>query len=174
MPERKTYVESCLVLQCAGFLEAGEVPPLLVRAPRHDDEVLGLHFFRTRLEDVHLDGLTLPRTFFGRSEIRKVSMRDSDLSESTANWNDFVDVDLSAADLSRANLRASRFERVSFRGAVLRDADLRHATFRGCAFDAADLTGARLTRGLRWLFFLSHAQRRGIDWQPPGPEPEGG
>jgi len=65
------------------------------RAPRHDDEQLGVSFFRTRLADVTLDGLTLPRTFFGRSEIRGVSFPVTDLSESTANWNDFIDVDFS-------------------------------------------------------------------------------
>ncbi|PYM90666.1 MAG: hypothetical protein DME04_22310 [Candidatus Rokuibacteriota bacterium] len=60
--------------------------------------------------------------------------RAHDLSESTANWNDFIDVDFSSADLSRADLRASIFERVSFRRTVLRGADLRRAKFRGCIF----------------------------------------
>jgi uncharacterized protein YjbI with pentapeptide repeats len=116
----------------------------------------------------------LPRTFFGRSEIRSVSFRGSDLSESTANWNDFIDVDFSSTDLSRADFRASIFDRVSFRGAVLRGADLRRATFRGSTFIDADMAGARLTRGFGWLFRLSRAQRAVIDWQPSGPEPEGG
>ena len=174
MPDRVPYAESCRVLQTKELLETDELPSLPVRPPRHDDEQLGVSFFRTRLADVALDGLTLPRTFFGRSEIRSVSFRGSDLSESTANWNDFIDVDFSSADLSRADFRSSTFERVGFRGAVLRGADLRRATFRGCTFTDADMSGARLTRGFGWLLRLSRTQRAVIDWQPPGPEPEGG
>jgi len=174
MPERKPYAESCRVLQSQELLEADQLPPLPERAPRHDDEQLGVSFFRTRLADVALDGLTVPRTFFGRSEIRGVSFGGTDLSESTANWNDFIDVDFSSADLSRADLRASIFESVSFRGAVLRGTDLRRATFRGCTFTDADMTGVKLTRAFTWLFQLSRAQRAVIDWQSPGPEPEGG
>lgn len=174
MPDRVPYAESCKVLQSKELLEGDSHPPLPDRSPRHDDEHLGISFFRTRLADVTLDGLTLPRTFFGRSEICSVSFRGSDLSESTANWNDFIDVDFSSCDLSRADFRASNFERVNFRKAVLRNADLRRATFRGCTFTDADMAGAKLTRTLTWLFRLSRAQRAAIDWQPPGPEPEGG
>lgn len=174
MPERASYAQSCRILQSQELLESSELPALPERAPRHDDEQLGVSFFRTRLADVTLDGLTLPRTFFGRSEIRGVSFRGTDLSESTANWNDFTEVDFSSADLSRADLRASVFERTSFRGADLRDADLRRAAFRGCTFTDADMRGAKLTRAFAWLFSLSRAQRAVVDWQPPGPEPEGG
>ena len=174
MPDRAPYAKSCGVLQSKELLEAGELPPLSERPPRHDDEKLGVSFFRTRLADVALDGLTLPRTFFGRSEIRCVSFRGSDLSESTANWNDFIDVDFGSADLSRTDFRASIFQRVSFRGAALRGADLRRTTFRSCVFADADMTGARLVCGLGWLFSLSRSQQAVIDWQSPGPEPEGG
>ncbi len=174
MPERVSYAASCGVLQSKQLLETDRLPALPERPPRHDDPQLGVSFFRTRLANVELSYLTLPRTFFGRSEIRSVSFRGSDLSDATASWNDFIDVDLSSADLSRADFRASMFERVSFRGAVLRGADLRHCTFRGCTFTNADLTGARLTRGLVWLLRLSRGQRADIDWRAPGPEPEGG
>ena len=175
MPNRIPYAESCKVLQSKELLEADKFPPLPTRAPRHDDEQLGVSFFRTRLAKVALDDLTFPRTFFGRSEIRSVSFRNTDLSESTANWNDFIDVDFSSADLSRANFRASIFERVSFHGAVLHGTDFRRATFRGCTFSEADMTGTKLTRAFTWLFRLSRTQRDVIDWQSqPGPEPEGG
>ena len=174
MSDRVPYAESCRILQSKNLLDAGRIPGLLGRPPRHDDQELGVNFFRTSLADVTLDGLTLPRTFFGRSEIRSVSFRSSDLSESTANWNDFSDVDFSSADLSRIDFRASVFERVSFLGAALRGADLRHATFRNCTFTGADMTGARLTRGFSWRFRLSPIQRAVVDWQPQGAEPEGG
>lgn len=175
MPERMPDVESCEFLQGQGLLDAGDIPPLPARSPRHDDEQLGVSFFRTCLVDVTLDHLTLPRSFFGRSEIRNVSFRGTDLSESTANWNDFINVNLSYANLSRADFRASIFERVSFRGAVLRGADLRRATFHRCTFADADLTGAKITRAPVWLFRLSRAQRHTVDWQSDtGPEPQGG
>jgi uncharacterized protein YjbI with pentapeptide repeats len=174
MSERKSYLESCQVLKDQELSEGDEIPPLPERAPRYDDEQPGISFFRTQIAGATLSGLSLPRTFFGRSEIRGVSFRGTDLSESTANWNDFIDVDFGSADLSRADLRASVFERVSFRGAILRDADLRRTTFRDCTFTDADMTNTRLTRSFGWLFRLSPRQRAVIDWQPPGPEPEGG
>jgi uncharacterized protein YjbI with pentapeptide repeats len=157
------------------LLEGDKLPELPARAPRHDDEELGVSFFRTCLADARLEDLTLSRTFFGRSEIREVSFRGTDLSESTACWNDFVDVDIGEADLSGADLRASIFQRVNFRGAVLRGADLRQTTFSGCTFANADLAGAKLTRSVLWFFRLSSTQRRSVDWHlGPGPEPEGG
>jgi len=175
MPSRKPYRESCQVLKDQQLLEGDALPELPGRAPRYDDQQLGVSFFRTQLADARLEGLTLPRTFIGRSEIRGVSFRGTDLSESTGCWNDFVDVDFGEADLSRVDLRGSIFQRVSFRCAVLRGADLRRTSFRGCTFADADLTGAKLTYSLLWLFRLSSAQRRSIDWQSgPGSEPEGG
>lgn len=175
MPDRKPYEESCRFLKDQQLLEGDTLPELPARAPRYDDEDLGVSFFRTELADARLEGLTLPRTFFGRSEIRGVSFKGTDLSQSTACWNDFVEVDLGGADLSGADLRASIFKRVSFRGALLRGADLRRASFTGCTFTDADLSGAKLTRSLSWFFRLSPAQRRTVDWQSdPGPEPDGG
>ena len=175
MPDRKPYGESCQFLKDQQLLDGDTLPGLPARAPRYDDEDLGVSFFRTQLSGARLEGLTLPRTFFGRSEIRGVSFRGSDLSQSTACWNDFVDVDFGEADLSEADLRASIFQRVSFRGAILRGADLRRTSFTGCTFAGADLAGAKLSRSFTWLFRLSSTQRRAVDWQSgPGPEPDGG
>lgn len=175
MTNRKPYKESCQLLIDWQLLEGDTLPELPPRPPRDDDEQLGVSFFRTKLADVQLQSLTLPRTFFGRSEIRAVSFHDTDLSESNAAWNDFIDVDFSEADLSRVDLRGSIFKRVNFRGAILRGADLRRTEFRGCTFTDADLTGAKLSRSLLWFLRLSSAQRRSVDWQSgPGPEPEGG
>ena len=127
------------------------------------------------LADVKLEHLTLPRTFFGRSEIRAASFRDTDLSESTANWNDFVDVDFSSADLSRCDFRACPFQKVRFVGAVLVSADFRHCSFAGCDFTGADLTGAKFTKKAAASLQLSSEQQRVIDWQADdGDEPEGG
>src|SRR5438445_12979364 len=108
--DRKSYLESCKFLQSCEILETGEIPLMPERMPRYDDENFGVSFFRTKLADVSLDSLTLPRTFFGRSEIRNVSFRGSDFSESSANWNDFINVDFSYANLSKLELRASILE----------------------------------------------------------------
>jgi uncharacterized protein YjbI with pentapeptide repeats len=163
------------MLQSQQVIDPGNIPPLLQKPPRHDDEVLGVNFFRTMLADSKIEHLTLPRTFFGRSEIRATSFRDSDLSETTANWNDFVDVDFSAADISRSDFRACVFERTRFSGAKLAGVDFRHCSFTGCDFAGADLAGAKFTKKTGASLRLSSDQQGTVDWQvDDGEEPEGG
>jgi uncharacterized protein YjbI with pentapeptide repeats len=176
MPQKLSYEDSCRILQRQQIIEDGVIPPLPPQSPRYDDEEpLGLNFFRTRLADARLEHLTLPRTFFGRSEIRDICFRDTDLSESTANWNNFINVDFSSADLSRCDLRGSVFQRVRFTGAVLRCADLRHGSFTDCDFSGADMTGAKLTSVAAASLGLSSDQQRAIDAQTDdGDEPDGG
>jgi uncharacterized protein YjbI with pentapeptide repeats len=174
MSQRLSYDNSCRHLQREKLIDPGGIPPFPKRPPRHDDEVLGVHFFRTMLAGAKLEHLTLPRTFFGRSGIRATSFRDTDLSESTANWNDFVDVDFSSADLSRCDFRACPFQRVRFAGALLISADFRHCTFTGCDFTGADLTGAKFAKKAAASVQLSSEQQQIIDWQADdGDEPEG-
>ncbi len=174
-PDRIAYHESCKRVQAMGLLRPGEVPPLPSKPPRHDDEVLAVRFFRKLLTEAALENLSLPRTFFGRSEIRGVSFQNTDLSESTANWNDFIEVNFSEADLSRVDFRASELERVNFSGAVLRGADLRNTGLRHCTFTDADMTGAKLQRTTGMGLTLSEAQKSVIEWfMFPGPTPEGG
>lgn len=146
MPQRLSYEESCRALQEVQLIEAGELPPMRSGLPWHDDEVLGVSFFRTMVVDQKLENLTLPHTFFGRSEIRAVSFCGSDLSGSTANWNDFIEVDFTDADLSGSDLRACLFEGVKFRGARLVGVDLRYCGFKQCDFTEADLMDAKLTQ----------------------------
>ncbi len=144
------------------------------RAPLHDDEVLGVEFFRTQLANARLENLTLQRTFIGRSEIRVVSFRGTDLSESTMCWNDFIEVDFSGADLRRADLRASTFERVVFDSADLTDADLRRSAFSACSRKGAILTNAKLSPAAARAMSLTSDQRGQLDLQDDGPEPGGG
>jgi uncharacterized protein YjbI with pentapeptide repeats len=122
-----------------------------------------------------LSGLTLPRTFFGRSEIKGASFRGTDLRESRLCWNDFIDVDFSETILSDADLRASLFERVSFAGTDLRFADLRRSTFTNCVFDRSSMKGTILTRRLGKTLSLSGSQLSEINWtDDDGEEPVGG
>jgi hypothetical protein len=152
---RLSYEESCRELQKQHLLDPGEMPPLPHRPPRYDDETLGVSFFRTMLAEAKLEKLTLPWTFFGRSEIRATSLKDTDLSGSVANWNDFIDVDFSAASLSSA--------------------DLRYCGFKECDFTDADLTDTKLTRKAGAALDLSAEQRCVVDWQADdGEEPAGG
>jgi uncharacterized protein YjbI with pentapeptide repeats len=172
---RLSYEDSCRALQDQQIIDLGDIPPLAQKPPRHDDKALGVSFFRTMLADSQVEHLTLPRTFFGRSEIRSVSFQDTDLSEATANWNDFIDVDFSTSDISRSDFRASVFERVRFNGARLAGVDFRHCVFTDCNFSGADLTSAKLTRKTGALLQLSSEQQKVIDWQAEdGWEPEGG
>lgn len=193
---RLSYEESYWLLQRLGRVEDGPVLPLPNRRPRFDDDLThGVRFFRTwvgsgspyglrasspedeggGLGEHDLENLTLPRTYFGRSEISYISFRNTDLSESTLCWNDFIEVDFTDADLSGSDLRASIFKRTSFVRADLRDADLRHSTFRECNFTGADLCGAKLTRARGQDLVLSGEQKRVIDWQEgEGEQPDGG
>jgi uncharacterized protein YjbI with pentapeptide repeats len=172
---RLSYEDSCRVLQKRQLIEPGEIPPLPDGPPHHDDEAPGVQFFRTMLADAKLENLTLPRTFFSRSEIRATSFRDTDLSESTANWNDFIEVDFSAADLSRSDLRVCLFERVQFKGANLAGVDLRYCGFKSCNFADAHLIDAKLTQKIGRILNLTPEQQSVIDWQAEdGDEPAGG
>jgi hypothetical protein len=132
---RLSYEESCKFLQRYYHLGMGAnsaIPPM----PEHRPDIYGgdgVRFFRTwvgvgrpfglkplRPEDdvgvaEHtLENLTLPRTFFGRSEISSISFQNTDLSESTLCWNDFIEVNFTDADLSESDLRASIYRRVTF------------------------------------------------------------
>jgi hypothetical protein len=172
---RRSYEESCRELQRQAVIESGAVPCLPKRRPNFDDSQLGVHFFKTRLADNVIENLTLPRTFFGRTQIDQVTFRNTNLSESVLCWNDFDGVDFTNADLSGCDLRGSIFKETLFVSANLERADLRHSTFKACDFRGANLRGAKLTRKGGAQIPLSTKQRRSIDWQDSeGPEPPGG
>ena len=159
------------------MLAPDDQAPLPPRRPRYDDAgPLGVNFFRTFLEGPKdLSNLTLPRTFFGRSEIRDISFQGSDLRESTLCWNDFISVDFGEANLSNSDLRSSVYESVRFAGTTLDGTDLRRSSFSGCTFESASMRGTILTRAQGSRMDLSAEQRDEIDWQDEdGDEPGGG
>lgn len=175
--ERISWDQSVQKLIDEGVLWGDEARPVLPeRIPRFDDEgPLGVTFFKTRVNDVHLTNLTLPRTFFGRSGIDRTNFENSDLSESTLCWNDFTDVSFRKTDLRESDLRASIFERVDFTEADLRSCDLRHSSFLSCTFQGTLLDNAKLTRDQVGKLSLSNEQVRSISIQDdPGEEPLGG
>jgi len=177
MTTRLGYHESIRRLQQLGFLGTGKNPPIPNHVPQpEDEEPLGLSFFKTFvLEGADLNNLTLPRTFFGRSEINSASFRNSDLSESNFRWNDFIDVDFTEAILAGTDFRASIYTRVSFTRADLRGADMRRASFEECVFDGAPMDDAALTRKQGLCLVLSSCQKGAINWyDDDGPEPSGG
>lgn len=140
-----------------------------------DEELIGADIFRTELADADLSNLTMPRTFFGKSEVRDTSFRNSDLRESNLCWNDFVRVDFSQASLVGADLRSSLYDDVCFDGADLRMADLRRCDLDGCTFIGADLRGAIISFNEAVRLPFSHEQKAGLDKRPDdGPEPDGG
>lgn len=174
---RLDYEASCRRLQQLGLIDPGPIPPKPDRMPRYDDdEPLGVSFFRTIVGDgADLSNLTLPRTFFGRSEISNVHFRNSELTESSLCWNDFIDVDFTDAVLVCSDLRASIYIRVNFTRADLSDCDLRLSNFDDCRFMDARMAGAVLTRQQGRSLPLSSKQRASISWAgEDGPEPGGG
>jgi hypothetical protein len=174
---RLPYDESICRLQELGFLAQDENPHMPDHVPDPEsDESAGLSFFRTFVGDAaELSNLTIPRTFFGRSEISDACFRNTDLTESNLCWNDFTDVDFTEAALVRADLRASIYTRVNFTRADLRGADMRRADLKRCVFDDAIMESAILTRKQGRRLELSPAQVAVVDWRDDaGPEPSGG
>ena len=119
MNERISYEESYLRLQERGHFSEKAVPPIRSQIPSiQDEEPLGISFFRTfvgeeepgLMEDIA--NMTLPRTFFGRTEVRQTSFKHTDLSESCLCWNDFILVDFTEACLSGSDMRASLYDHV--------------------------------------------------------------
>jgi uncharacterized protein YjbI with pentapeptide repeats len=177
MATRLSYDLSCARLREIGLLSHDEHPPVPDRLPQHDDEEpLGVNVFRTQLNaGLDLAELTLPRTFFGRSEINQVSFQNSDLHESNLCWNDFIGTDFRGADLAGSDMRSSLFRNVLFVGSNLNGTDLRRSSFIDCNFELARMKGARLTRQQGTTIRLSDAQMADISWcDESGPEPGGG
>jgi uncharacterized protein YjbI with pentapeptide repeats len=174
---RLDYENSKRRLRDLGFLGEEEQSPLPDHIPQpEDEEPLGVSLFRTAVGDgADLSNLSIPRTFFGRSEISNVSFHNTDLSESNLRWNDFSDVDFTEAILTRADLRASIYTRVNFTRTDLRGADMRRASFDDCVFDDAMMNGAVLARKHGPRLALSSTQKAAIDWRDEdGPAPSGG
>jgi uncharacterized protein YjbI with pentapeptide repeats len=175
--ERLQYNDSLRWLRELGWIGQDEHPPMPDHVPQQgDEEPLGLSFFRTFVgEGADLSNLSIPRTFFGRSEVSNAWFCNTDLTESNLRWNDFIDVDFTEATLVRSDLRASIYTRVKFTRTDLRGADMRRCTFEDCTFDDAQMEGAILTRRQGERLSLSKAQKAAIDWRAEeGPEPSGG
>jgi hypothetical protein len=131
-----------------------------------------LGFYRTRVyaEDFH--NLTMPRTFFARTELERVLFRGSDLSASFMCWDDWLDCDFTEADLSGADMRASLYINCTFAHANLTGADLRSSSFVDCAFTNAQMQGSKMTKAQAADMLLSDAQRAEIVWKrTDGPAP---
>lgn len=172
---RFSYEDSYRALQKRKLLKPGDILPLRHEPPRHNDEPSGVRFFNSTIGRTKLEHLTLPRTFISRSEFRATSFKDTDLSQSTANWNDFIGVNFSEADLSGSDFRACVFNGVKFKNANLAGVDFRYCGFTKCDFTGANLTDVKLVQKAGRALKLTPEQQSVIDWQADeGDEPEGG
>src|SRR5262249_37191512 len=157
-----SYEESWRRLHDAADESVPPPPPVSDHIPRPDDDISGVSFFRTLIEGEDFRNLTLPRTFFGRSEINDTRFSGTDLTESNMCWNDFTDVDFSKAVLVGCDARSSLFCDVTFASANLSHADLRHSTFESCDFTGAQMHGTILTRTQGASLVLSGQQKAEI------------
>jgi uncharacterized protein YjbI with pentapeptide repeats len=160
---RLSYADSFARLQRMGLLKPGPLPA-----------AAGVRLERTTLTG-DFAGLTLPRTRLGRMLVKGATFRETDLSESTLCWCDFVSVDFTDACLRRSDLRASAYRQVNFARCDLRGADLRHSDFEACDFTDARMEGAMLAHLAGRHLPLSQRQRAGVFWlADDGDEPSGG
>jgi BTB/POZ domain-containing protein KCTD9 len=172
---RLDYEESIAELKRRGFLGDDDRPSIPRNIPSPlDEDPHGVSFFRTHVEG-DLSGLSIPRTFVCRSEVRDCRFVGTDLSESFLCWNDFIDVDFSSAVLRGADLRSSIYTRACFVGADLSRADLRRIAFEDCDFTGALLVAAKVSRSQTKGLKISSEQKKQIElsWFS-GEEPPGG
>jgi uncharacterized protein YjbI with pentapeptide repeats len=181
-PKRRTLAATWKHLEAQGETvprDSKGKPFVPKKMPAYDDNKLGFEFFRTFCEDTDYSNLTLPHTYFGRSELKNVNFANTDLSGSCMCWNDFIECDFSGADLTGCDMRSSTFENCKFDGATFNSTDLRRSSFEGCTFKKADLKGAIAddVYGSEFGLYdaLTKAQQKAITWhEEPGPEPLGG
>jgi len=179
---RLTPENSIKYIRDLGWDVPDDSSAFLKSMPSETDGELGLRFFRTNVHNAQFDYLTIPRTYFGRSEIKSTTFEHSDLVESRMCWNDWQYCHFAGADLSGCDLRRSHFEYCYFNGANLKGADLRGACFDRCSFSNAVMKGVKLGKQFGFLsglkakaLKLSPEQAREIDWvSSAGEEPAGG
>ena len=176
MSTRKSYDESCIRLQ-TDYLYSDIIPPIPNSMPKHDDpEPLGVSFFKTFVgEGDDLSNLTLPRTYFGKTEVNDANFTNTDFKESNLCWNNFLDVNFTNVILSNCDMRSSIYTNVDFTGADLSGSDLRLSSFDFCKFENAKMDGTTLTHSQGSEIELSEDQKAKINWvDDAGDEPQGG
>ena len=85
---------------------------LLGRRPDFD-EIEGIDFFRTRVENEKYEHLTLRHLYVCRSLVSAASFYDSDIFQRVNVWSDIDHVDFSGADLHGSDLRKFGFRSLS-------------------------------------------------------------
>ena len=173
-PNRLTYEESCRALQRLGHLQEGAIPPLPDHRPRYDDEgPLGVNFFRTSVRDGDIENMTLPRTFFGRSDIGPLSFKTR-IVRIYAVLERFQQGGLHGCQSLQKRPPCLAVLQGAFRQNRSPKCRLRQLTFAECDFTDAEMRGARLTHRQGRVIVLSTQQREAIDWQESDGSPPGG
>ena len=95
-----------------------------------------------------------------KSECAGVSFRKAECRNVLFFDSSFDFCDFSEADLSGADFRLTNFKRCRFSQAILRDAELRGTGFIACDFEDADVRGARAGYLQSFLLGWSKEQRR--------------
>jgi BTB/POZ domain-containing protein KCTD9 len=150
-------------------------PLLPARAPRAGKPGFGsVEVYKSGWDGADMRNLTVPRSFFARSLLERVSFQNTDLSESWFCWNDFDGCDFSGARLAQSDMRCSYWKNCCFDGADLTHTDLRGSTFENCTFVGANLALAKILPGDDLLAVLSEQQQAGLIQKQQGSKPYDG
>ncbi len=178
---RHSWQESLAWLQGRGFavpaVQGNGLSSVVSDRPRPEQkDFRGLRFADAVHEEVDFEDLTLPRTLVERCRFHGVSFRNTDLSLSCLDGNDWIDCDFTDARLICVSLCKGVLFGCRFRNCQLIGSDLRGATLSGCDFTGADLTGTKIDRALKESLVLSEPQRSlMVDWRAAddeGPDEE--
>ena len=126
----------------------------------------GLSFFRTILECVSFDKLSIGNSAFDTSYLHDVTFIYADVSYSRFNESDLTLCDFTYTDLT-GSIMTAQMTGCRFTGANLTNADLSSSCINGCSFWQANMKGTKLTQEQLQSVSLSNTQLQQIKVHVP-------
>ncbi len=150
-------------------------PKLPTKPPQAGTPGFGsIEMYKNGWEDGDMSNLTVPRCFFARSLLERVSFLNTELTESWLCWDNFEGCDFWKSVLTRCDMRCSYWKNCRFDKADLTGADLRGSNFENCTLEGATFKDTLVLPGDVLLAQLSEAQKAGIVLKRQGGQPHDG